>query len=108
MKKMIFTLIFLTVSIASFWGLASPDTKLQTFTRFEKYWTRMRVNKPSSFIDEASLKAKITQGLPSWAQAQIQEDQVRVQSPKIDDLQTTIAFVKQKNFDVDLQFINFR
>ena len=41
-------------------------------------------------------------------QAQIQEDQVRVQAPKIDDLQTAIALVKHKDFDVDLQFINFR
>ncbi|OIO39648.1 MAG: YajQ family cyclic di-GMP-binding protein [Candidatus Omnitrophica bacterium CG1_02_46_14] len=42
------------------------------------------------------------------AQAQIQEDQVRVQSPKIDDLQAVIGWVKQKNFEVDLQFLNFR
>ena len=41
-------------------------------------------------------------------QAQIQEDQVRVQSPKIDDLQAAIAFVKQKDFNIDLQFLNFR
>ena len=41
-------------------------------------------------------------------QALIQEDQVRVQSPKIDDLQAAITFARQKNFDIDLQFINFR
>ena len=41
-------------------------------------------------------------------QAQIQEDQVRVQSPKIDDLQATIALLKQKDFALDLQFLNFR
>lgn len=41
-------------------------------------------------------------------QAQIQEDQVRVQSPKIDDLQATIAYVKQKDYAIDLQCINFR
>ncbi|OIO37818.1 MAG: YajQ family cyclic di-GMP-binding protein [Candidatus Omnitrophica bacterium CG1_02_49_16] len=41
-------------------------------------------------------------------QAQIQEDQVRVQSPKIDDLQAIIAYIKQKDFDVDLQCLNFR
>lgn len=40
--------------------------------------------------------------------AQIQEDQVRVQSPKIDELQSLIAYVKQRDFGVDLQFINFR
>ena len=41
-------------------------------------------------------------------QAQIQGEQVRVQSTKIDELQTTIAGVKQKDFGVDLQFVNFR
>ena len=41
-------------------------------------------------------------------QSQIQEDQIRVQSPKIDDLQAAMGCVKQKNFDIDLQFLNFR
>ena len=41
-------------------------------------------------------------------QAQIQSDQVRVQSPKIDDLQAVIAYLKQKDFNIDLQFVNFR
>jgi cyclic-di-GMP-binding protein len=41
-------------------------------------------------------------------QAQIQSDQVRVQAPKIDDLQSVIAFLKSKDFGIDLQFINFR
>ncbi|MEX0911867.1 MAG: YajQ family cyclic di-GMP-binding protein [Gemmatimonadota bacterium] len=41
-------------------------------------------------------------------QAQIQEDQVRVQSPSIDDLQAVIAHLKQKDFGIELQFANFR
>jgi len=41
-------------------------------------------------------------------QAQIQESQVRVQASKIDDLQAVIAFLRQKNFELDLQFVNFR
>ena len=41
-------------------------------------------------------------------QAQIQKDQVRVQAPKIDDLQAVIAFLRQKDFGIDLQFVNFR
>ncbi len=41
-------------------------------------------------------------------QAQIQSDQVRVQSGKIDDLQETIKFLRAKNFEVDLDFSNFR
>ena len=41
-------------------------------------------------------------------QASIMDDQVRVTSKKIDDLQNTISFVRQAGFDVPLQFINFR
>ena len=41
-------------------------------------------------------------------QAQIQNDQVRVQAIKIDDLQSAIAFLQRQNFDIDLQFVNFR
>lgn len=41
-------------------------------------------------------------------QPSIQSDQVRVQAPKIDDLQAVIAFLKKQDFGLDLQFVNFR
>jgi len=41
-------------------------------------------------------------------QAQIQADQVRVQSAKIDLLQEVIGLIKRQNFGIDLQFINYR
>ena len=41
-------------------------------------------------------------------QAQIQENQVRVSGKKRDDLQQVIAFVRSKNYELPLQFINFR
>ena len=41
-------------------------------------------------------------------QAQIQDDQVRVQSPSIDELQAVIAMLKQEDFGVELSFGNFR
>lgn len=41
-------------------------------------------------------------------QAQIQDDQVRVQSPSIDELQAVIAFLKEQDFGLELQFGNFR
>jgi uncharacterized protein YajQ (UPF0234 family) len=41
-------------------------------------------------------------------QAQIMEDQVRVSSKKIDDLQSVIQLLKGKDFGIDLQFINMR
>ena len=42
------------------------------------------------------------------AQAQIQGEQVRVQSKNKDELQTVIAFLKQQDFGIDLQFVNYR
>ena len=41
-------------------------------------------------------------------QAQIQGDQLRVQSKSKDELQAVIAFLKQKDFGIDLQFLNYR
>lgn len=41
-------------------------------------------------------------------QAQIQEDQVRVQSPSIDELQAVIRHLKEQDFGLELQFGNFR
>jgi len=42
------------------------------------------------------------------AQAQIQGDQVRVVSKSRDELQAVIAFLKSRDFGVDLQYINYR
>ena len=41
-------------------------------------------------------------------QAQIQGEQVRVQSKIKDELQSTIALLKSKDFGIDLQFTNYR
>lgn len=41
-------------------------------------------------------------------QSQIQGDQVRVTGKKRDDLQAVIALLKQQDFGLPLQFINFR
>lgn len=41
-------------------------------------------------------------------QGQIQDDQVRVQSASIDDLQAVIKHLKSKDFGIELQFANFR
>lgn len=41
-------------------------------------------------------------------QAQIQNDQVRVSGKKRDDLQQVIQLLKQQDFDLPLQFTNFR
>jgi len=41
-------------------------------------------------------------------QASIQGDSVRVSGKNRDDLQDTIAFLKEQDFDLPLQFVNFR
>ena len=45
---------------------------------------------------------------PKSVKSQIQGDEVRVQSKNRDDLQATIALLKRADFDLDLQFVNFR
>ncbi|TAJ96492.1 MAG: YajQ family cyclic di-GMP-binding protein [Candidatus Manganitrophaceae bacterium] len=72
-----------------------------------------------------SVRQKITlqQGIPSEkakeiskairdgkfkVQAQIQADQVRVQSKSKDELQSVITFLKSQDFGLDLQFLNYR
>ncbi|MFQ5746922.1 MAG: YajQ family cyclic di-GMP-binding protein [Gemmatimonadota bacterium] len=41
-------------------------------------------------------------------QAQVQGDQLRIQGPKRDDLQTVIATLRERDFGLELQFGNFR
>ena len=41
-------------------------------------------------------------------QASIRSDEVRVEGKKRDDLQEAIALIKAANFEIPLQFINFR
>src|SRR5262249_19354721 len=45
---------------------------------------------------------------PRGVQAQIQGDQLRVTAKKKDDLQTVIALLKESDFGIALQFINYR
>lgn len=42
------------------------------------------------------------------AQAHVQGDRVRVQSKSKDELQVVINFLKQEDFGIDLQFVNYR
>ncbi len=58
--------------------------------------------------DKAKEIVKHVKELKLKVQATIQSDQVRVQAVKIDDLQATMAALRQKEFELDLQFVNFR
>ena len=60
-------------------------------------------------IDDAKKITKIVRDEgPKGVKATIQGDELRVSSKSRDDLQETIALLKGKDLDVDLQFINFR
>jgi uncharacterized protein YajQ (UPF0234 family) len=51
---------------------------------------------------------KFVKGLKTKVQSTVQGDQVRVSSKAKDDLQAVIRAVKEHDFDVPLQFVNFR
>ncbi|MEI7885083.1 MAG: YajQ family cyclic di-GMP-binding protein [Clostridia bacterium] len=61
-------------------------------------------------IDKERAKKIINdiKGAQIKVQAQIADDIVRVTSKNIDDLQTIIQMLKEKDYDLPLQFINFR
>jgi len=58
--------------------------------------------------DTARKMVKMIKGSKLKVQAQIQGDQVRVTGKKRDDLQQVIALFKQADFDLPLQYSNFR
>jgi len=41
-------------------------------------------------------------------QSQIQDDQIRISSKKIDELQAAISFLKEKDYGIHMQFLNYR
>ena len=58
--------------------------------------------------EKAKEIVKFVKGLKTKVQSSVQGDQVRVSSKAKDDLQTVIRAVKEHDFDVPLQFVNFR
>jgi len=58
--------------------------------------------------DAKKIAKKIRDEGPKGVQAQIQGDQLRVTGKKKDHLQEVIAIVKAANFDLALQFTNYR
>ena len=70
---------------------------------------RQNITIQSGIIDEkAKAIVKSIKDKKFKAQAQIQGDQVRIQSKSKDELQSVIAFLKQQDFGIDLQFENYR
>ena len=59
-------------------------------------------------VDKAKEIVKIIKGEKLKVQSEIQKDQVRVRAKKIDDLQSVIALLKEKDLDIHMEFINYR
>jgi hypothetical protein len=58
--------------------------------------------------DRAKEIVKLIKDMKIKVQAQIQGDQLRVRGKKLDDLQTVIQALKEKDFDFPMEFINYR
>ena len=71
---------------------------------------RIEINLKNGISSEDAKKVSkiIRDEGPKSIKSQIQGDELRVSSKSRDDLQATMALLKGKDLDVDLQFINFR
>ncbi|MBS4030384.1 MAG: YajQ family cyclic di-GMP-binding protein [Clostridiales bacterium] len=58
--------------------------------------------------EKAKQIVKDIKGLKIKVQAQIMNDQIRVSGKNRDDLQAVIAFLRENDYDLELQFINYR
>lgn len=59
-------------------------------------------------VEKAKEIVKLIKDAKIKAQGEIQKDQVRVRAKKIDDLQTVIQMIKEKDFGIHIDFINYR
>ncbi len=58
--------------------------------------------------DDAKIITKMIKDSKLKVNAQIQDEQIRVQGPKIDDLQTVIKMIKEAELNFPTQFVNFK
>jgi uncharacterized protein YajQ (UPF0234 family) len=59
-------------------------------------------------VEKAREIIKLIKQTKLKVQGTIQENQVRVSGKKRDDLQAVIAMLKEKDFGIDMQFVNYR
>ena len=59
-------------------------------------------------IEKAKEIVKLIKDTKMKVQAEIQKDQVRVKAKKIDDLQTLIALLREKDLGIHIDFLNYR
>lgn len=58
--------------------------------------------------DKAKEIVKLIKDMKAKVSAEIQKDQVRVKGKKIDDLQSVISRLKERDFGIEIQFVNYR
>jgi len=73
-------------------GIAKQEVKLQCGIDREK----------------SKIITKDIKGIKLKVQPQIQNDIIRVTGKKRDDLQAVMQFLREQNYDIPLQFVNFR
>ncbi len=59
-------------------------------------------------MDKAKDIVKLIKGMKLKVQSQIQEDKIKVSGKKIDDLQTVMQSIKDKDYDFAVQFENYK
>ena len=70
---------------------------------------RQAIHVTTGISDEKAREiTKFVKGLSVKVQSQVQKDQVRISSKKKDDLQAVIQAIKDHDFDIPLQFTNYR
>ncbi|MGZ5352929.1 MAG: YajQ family cyclic di-GMP-binding protein, partial [Actinomycetota bacterium] len=70
---------------------------------------RLSINVNVGISDEKARElVKFVKGTKAKVQVQVQGDQVRVSGKAKDDLQTVMRAVKEQDFGLALQFVNFR
>ena len=70
---------------------------------------KQKINLQSGISKEnAKLITKLIKESKLKVNAQIQDEQVRVQAPKIDDLQAVIKLVKEAELDFPTQYVNMK
>lgn len=71
--------------------------------------SKQTINVSTGISEEKARElVKFIKGLRAKIQVQVQGDQVRVSGKTKDDLQAVIRAVKEHDFDLALQFVNFR
>lgn len=59
-------------------------------------------------VEKAKEIVKIVKDTKMKVQSEIQKDQVRVRAKKIDDLQSIMKLLKEKDLGIHMEFINYR